>query len=116
MSTVLGPFTPTTPTVALECLAGSVNSPISLTALSADNWPSTFFCTNVGTAGSFLVIATPDYLANASPTVSAFLLPGETMIYQVDAPGQSQITGTALVAATYGFGATTITVTGGVNQ
>ena len=113
----VGPFTPTTATLLLPTVQNTLTGPIDITALASDGWPSTFFITNTGANPTYFIIATLSWLASVDPNVGFLLLSGQSMIYEVDAPGLSQINGEALVAFTYGLGgASSLSVTGGLNQ
>ena len=112
----IGPITPVTPTVKCNSVDAVVTGPFSLTALKNDGWPATFLVTNTGTNGVIFALATDAYLGSIDPTAGSVLIPGQSMIYHVDAPGLAQIAGNALVAYTFGLGGTsTITITGVTN-
>jgi hypothetical protein len=113
----IGPFTPTTPTVLAEGIDSTLNA-TNLPALDNNNWPDTFLVTNTSNViGCYFNIATTGYIANISPVAGSFLLPGESMMFVVDAPGESQITGNALIAGTFAVGGSAnLAITGGLNR
>lgn len=117
MNTPIGPFTPTTPTVLAEGIAFTLNG-TSLPALDDNNWPSTFLVTNTSNVnGCYFNIATTEYVSSIDVNAGAFLLPEQSMMFVVDAPGQSQITGNALIAGTFAIGGSAnIAITGGLNK
>jgi len=115
MSSTVGPFTPTTETVLLDCQAGTPVGPINLTGLNTDGWPSTFICTNVGNAATYFNIGTAAYLSAISPSAGNFLLAGQTIVLTIES-ALAATNATPLIAATFGLGATNIAVTGGVNR
>lgn len=117
MSVTIGPFTPTTPTVLAAGLDQTLNA-TNLPALDNNNWPDTFLVTNTSNViGCYFNIATTDYIASISPVAGPFLLPSQSMMFVVDAPGQSQITGNALVCGTFAIGGTAnLAITGGLNR
>jgi len=114
MSSTVGPFTPTTDTVLLDC---QTTTPVaaSLAPLSTDGWPSTFICTNVGNAATYFNIGTSTYLSAIDANAGNFLLAGQTMVLTIEplnAPSQAD----PLLGGTFGLGATKIAVTGGLNR
>jgi len=115
MSEVVGPFTPTTPTVLIDCQNNTFVPNQSLTALNSDGWPHTFFCTNVGANPTYFTIASSSYVTTISPNGGNFLMPGQSMIFTLNEQF-AQIDGEALLGFSFGIGATTVSVTGGLNQ
>ena len=117
MSDTIGPFTPTTPTVLAEGLNQTLNA-TNLPALDNNNWPDTFLVTNTSNViGCYFNIGTTGYLSSISPFAGSFLLPQQSMMFVVDAPGQSQITGNALICGTFAVGGSAnIAITGGLNR
>ena len=117
MTTPIGPFTPTTPTVLAEGIDQTLNV-TNLPDLDDNNWPSTFLVTNTSNVnGCYFNIVTPGYAANTSPLAGPFLLPQQSMMFVVDTPGESQITGNALVCGTFALGGSAnIAINGGLNQ
>jgi hypothetical protein len=113
MSSVIGPFTPTTPTVLIDCQAFALLLGQDLSALYTDGWPRTFLCTNIGTAGSFFDIVTFEYVTTIDPAAGNYLMPGQSMILTIN-EGNSPFN--TLLGGSFGFGATAISVTGGLNQ
>lgn len=113
----IGPFTPTTPTVLAEGINSTLNT-TALPALDNNNWPSTFLVTNTSNvAGCFFNIVTAAYASSIDVNSAAFLLPQQSMVFVVDAPGQSQITGNALSAGTFAIGGSAnLAITGGLNR
>lgn len=117
MSDTIGPFTPTTPTVLAEGV-NVTNTVTNLPVMDDNNWPSTFLVTNTSNVyGCYFNIGTTGYLGNISPYAGPYLLPQQSMMFVVDAPGESQITGNALIAGTFAIGGSAnIAITGGLNK
>jgi hypothetical protein len=112
----IGPITPTTPTVIYNSVDNVLSGPFSVTALKNDGWPATFLVTNTGANGVIFALASEVYLSGVDGNYGPVLIPGQSMIYHLDAPGVTQISGNELQAFTFGLGgASTITITGVTN-
>ena len=114
-----GPFRPTTAvTYLVECPNLSVGSEI-LTDFSLTGWPETMLITNTGANVCYFNIQTQVEFDDWSPLAGMVLLPGESMLYTVASPASdadSDSSADPLVAYTFGVGATTLAVTGGLTQ
>lgn len=86
MSTAIGPITPTTVTVWIDCQPDTLVGPVDLSALGYNGYPSTYLCTNVGLEATYFNIGSLAYISSSDVNTGNFLMPGQTLILKLDAP------------------------------
>lgn len=114
-----GPFRPTTAvTYLVECPDNTLGTEI-LSDFAYTGWPETMLITNTGANACYFNVQTQVEFDDWSPTAGTVLLPGDSMLYTVASPASDanqDSSADPLVANTFGLGATTIAITGGLTQ
>jgi hypothetical protein len=114
-----GPFRPTTAvTYLVECPNFALGTE-TLSDFSLTGWPETMLITNTGTNACYFNVQTQVEFDDWSPSAGMYLFAGQSMLYTVSSPASDanqDSSADPLVAYTFGVGATTIAITGGLTQ
>jgi hypothetical protein len=86
MSTAIGPITPTTVTVWIDCQPDILVGPVDLSALGVNGYPSTYLCTNIGSEATLFNIGSEDYISSTDPNSGNLLMPGQSIVLKLAAP------------------------------
>ena len=114
-----GPFRPTTAVTYLADCVNFAQTAEVLTDFAYTGWPQTFLVTNVGANPTYFTIQTQVELNDQDVNSGTFLLAGDAMLFTVNSPASDASEDSSadpLIVGTFGIGATTIAITGGLTQ